>query len=91
MNKQLESLNNHELKVQAFITKYGFTRFVNAINDGYLLAYNYQQLIELWALVSHAIALHHRTFGMDEDKLTMRELLKLHSAIGTDIEEGNLA
>jgi hypothetical protein len=85
-------MNKHELKVQAFITNYGFTRFVNAITDGYLLAYNYQQLIELWALVSHAIALHHRTFGGDAySKQTMQELLKLHSAIGTDIEEGNLA
>ena len=84
-------MNKHELKVQAFITNYGFTRFINAITDGYLLAYNYQHLIELWALVSHAIALHHRTFDMGEDTLTMRELLKLHSAIGNDLENGNLA
>ena len=79
------------MKVNAFITNYGFTRFVNAITDCYLLAYNYQQLLELWATVAYAIALHDKTFEMGTEMVTMRAMLKLHTDIGNDLEQGNLA
>jgi hypothetical protein len=82
-------MNKHE-QTKAYIAQYGYSKFVAVITDAYLLAYNNEQLANLWAMLGSAIALHESQYNGNGAQGVMAAMLSLHNDIGSDLHTGAL-